>query len=190
MSFNLAAADEKAQLREKLAKLHSLSAEFAQTVTDAQGEMLQQLRGKLTLQQPQKLYWQVYEPNENLLIADGTTLWQVDPFVEQVIAINQQQAIANNPMVLLTSNEAKDWQDFAVTRQQDKWLVTALQQEAPIASLLLVFEQDSLTGFSLTDRQGQISQFVFSQIKQNQQVDPKLFIFTLPSGYDLDDQRN
>lgn len=182
-------ADKKA-LQQKLAQLQSLSTEFSQTLVDAEGLLLQQHHGKLSLQQPQKLYWEVYEPTESLMIADGSTLWQVDPMVEQVIAIDQQQAIANNPMVLLTSNDPNDWAGFTVSQNQQQWLIKALAEDSIMVSLVLEFKGEQLSGFTTTDRQGLVSTYSFSDVKQNQPVEQSLFVFKLPEGYDLDDQRN
>lgn len=183
-------ADDKTKLQEILAQLDSFHAQFGQIVTDAQGQLLQEANGELFLMQPDKLYWEVLEPNENILVADGSTVWHIDPFVEQVVAIDQQQAIANNPLMLITSSDPAVWDSFVIEQTNaGQFSVSSTEDDAFIRSLQLVFDNLTLTKLVFVDSQGQRSELAFSDIRQNQSVDQALFEFRLPEGYDLDDQR-
>lgn len=187
----LALADSSQQiLQQKLAALKTFSAKFAQTVTDKQGEVLQQGKGQLQLQQPDKLRWQVQPPNENTLIADGKTLWHVDPFVEQVIAWDQASQVANNPIVLLAQPHSDAWQQYTITQQGQQFSVTAKSNTSQVAKLVFQFDGDKLVALDIVDRQQQLSHLQFSDIKQGIALDASLFQFSLPSGYNLDDQRD
>ena len=42
----------------------------------------------------------------------------------------------------------------------------------------------------MQDSQQQISDLYFDNIQQNKALSDEVFTFTLPEGYDLDDQRN
>ena len=182
--------DEVTQtLKQKLMGLKSFVAKFDQTVTDVQEELLQSSHGSITLQQPNKMLWEVSEPNENTLIADGTTLWHVDPFVEQVVAMDQQKAIINNPIMLLASPESDAWEDFVISQNGNVFLVDAKGEESQIARLELVFDDTTLTKLAFVDRQEQRSELTFSDIQQNVDIGQGTFVFALPDGFDLDDQR-
>ncbi|WP_416308433.1 outer membrane lipoprotein chaperone LolA [Neptunicella sp. SCSIO 80796] len=188
---NLSFADTaKTALQDKLTQLQSYSADFNQKVTDAQGQVLQQSTGSIQLLQPNKLHWQVNEPNENILIADGHTLWHVDPFVEQVIALDQAEAVKNNPIVLLAEPQSDAWQSYSISQQGNKFEVVTSAETSQIAKLVFIFEQDKLTELQIVDRQEQLSQLIFSHIQQGQDIDSKLFDFSMPEGFSLDDQRN
>ncbi|GAA0852344.1 outer membrane lipoprotein chaperone LolA [Aliiglaciecola litoralis] len=178
------------QLKVKLQQLKTFNASFTQKVTDGQGELVQESVGELTLKQPNLMIWQVNEPDENLLVADGETLWYSDPFVEQVTAVQQSQSVASNPVVLLTDPNNQSWSDFTVTYHQDHFMVTAKQPESQIAQLALYFDQQNqLTQLSFTDRQQQVSQLTFSDIRQNRPIGNEIFVFSVPDGFELDDQR-
>ena len=179
----------KLALQKRLTALQSFSAQFSQQVADAEGELLQEAEGKILLQQPDKLYWQVFEPNENLMLADGNTLWHIDPFAEQVIAMNQQQAVADNPMVLLTNPDTQAWSGFDVEQEGDDFTIVAKNGQSQIVALKLMFKDDQLQGLALIDRQEQISRLTFSSPEQNSDIAAETFVFTMPEGYDLDDQR-
>ncbi|MFT5675389.1 MAG: outer membrane lipoprotein carrier protein [Paraglaciecola sp.] len=177
------------QLKQKLLNLRSFEASFVQKVTDVNHEVLQQAQGIIALKQPNKLFWKLDEPNESILIADGQTLWHIDPFVEQVVALEQQQSIENNPLILLTNAQSDAWKNFNVTQQGNTFSINTTQTDASIVKLVLRFEQEKLLELNMQDGQEQLSQLVFDEIKQNQPIDDARFVFELPEGYDLDDQR-
>jgi outer membrane lipoprotein carrier protein len=181
--------DAGALLKQRLAKLQSFEAKFAQTVTDVNNEVLQQAQGNIALKQPNLLYWQLDEPHESVLIADGQTLWHVDPFVEQVLAMTQKQSVQNNPLILLTDPDSEAWQNFLVSEQGNVFVISTLQADASIIKLILRFEQEQLAELSMEDSQQQLSRLVFSDIQQNHELNEDKFVFAVPQGYDLDDQR-
>lgn len=191
LTHSAVASDEsKAELKTKLAQLQSFSAKFQQKVSDALGEELQNAEGILLLKQPQKLYWESFEPNEMQLIADGVTLWHVDPFVEQVVAIDQQNAAQDHPVMLLAQPDSPMWQHYLVEESaEDSFTMKSLKADSDFISLTLTFTEGKLTQLAILDKMEQTNQLVFSDVKQNQPVSDERFAFTLPEGYSLDDQR-
>ncbi len=182
-------------LQSKLSQLTSYQADFTQTVVDIENTILQQAKGNISLQQPNKLYWELLPPNDNILIADGQTLWNLDAFMEQVVAYDQLAAIKNNPLILLTDPTSTKWQEYQVIKTDDQtdkvFVIKPTDQQTSVQSLTLTFDQDNkLVGLQTTDQQQQTSTLVFSNIKQDQPIDADMFVFTLPKGYELDDQRD
>lgn len=187
---SIAITKAKDDLKLLLNALKTYKAQFKQLVVDGQGELLQESIGYLVLKQPNLMLWNVIEPDENRLIADGETLWYVDPFVEQVTAVHQAQSVANNPVVLLTDPENDSWQDFDIRYINNEYVIEAIKPESHIARLVLNFDETgTLSGLRFTDRQEQKSELVFSDIQQNLAVSSDMFIFSLPEGFEMDDQR-
>jgi outer membrane lipoprotein carrier protein len=182
------------QLKGRLDNLKTFKASFSQTVVDLQGQVLQSATGILQLSQPNKLYWELYEPNESLLVADGLSLWNIDPFVEQATVFDQQQAIDNNPMVLLAQSDSDVWDKFSITvttgDDNEDFRIEALSEESQVAALVLSFVNEQLSKLTIIDRQQQTSTSLFSEIQQNIVIDPSVFEVNIPSGYEIDDQRN
>ncbi|MFT6898973.1 MAG: outer membrane lipoprotein carrier protein [Paraglaciecola sp.] len=189
-TFAAQTADATGSLKNRLGNLHSFQAKFTQRVTDANGEVLQEAKGNIVLQQPNRLFWQLDAPYESVMIADGQTLWNVDPFVEQVVAVDQAQAVKNNPLILLTQPHSDAWDGFKVSREENTFIIQTIHTDSPITRLTLNFQGEALVALSMQDSQQQTSALEFSDARQNQTIADSVFTFELPQGFDLDDQRN
>lgn len=187
-SVSAQSEDAKQALQSQLAQLESFSAQFVQTVTDINGELVHEAEGVITLQRPNQLHWHTTFPDEILLVADGESVWQVDYFVEQVTVVDQSSAIENNPMMLITSDNTADWQNFGISQNGEEFLIQALTQ-GPIAQLSLTFTDGVLSQLRSVDAQQQTSQLVFSEQQVNPAIMTGQFQTQLPDGFVLDDQR-
>ena len=180
----------KSELKLKLNKLVSYTANFSQSISDISGKELQRTSGTLTLQTPNMLRWETQMPDETLLIADGTTVWNVDPFVEQVTVMQQASITQNNPLMLLVSDDQKQWNAVTVEKKESRFMVVSQDENANIISLNIEFSGVQLTRLQSTDRQQQKSLLIFSNIEQNQPVAQMLFSYQIPENYIIDDQRS
>ena len=182
----------KAKLMAKLAKIEFFSAEFSQKIFDETGNELQQGSGLLSVSKPNLVNWQTTLPDESLIVSDGSNLWFYDPFVEQVSVYSLANAIANTPILLITSNDEKLWRDYNVSQLADnRYLISANNDNARVKSLELTFAEDinnvELSAFNILDATGQLSVITLSN--HNEKPDTSLFTFTVPEGVYLDDQR-
>jgi len=184
-------ADDNAtyELREQVATIDGFSAHFQQVVKDANGETIQVSEGMLTLVRPDRLRWEVTTPDPSLLIADGQALWYRDDFVEQVTVTSLASAMANNPFLLLTSQEDDVWSMFTITRQRERYVVTPKENSSSIQTLELSFVENRFTSLTTTDTQSQRSTMTFSNVNNGVQVSEQLFLMVIPDGYQIDDQR-
>jgi len=181
--------DAKQQLKAKLLKLETYQANFTQTVVDIENTLLQQATGRIVLQQPNKFFWELFEPNESVLLADGDNIWNIDPFLEQVVVNSADVALENNPLILLTNPASSQWQEFEVSQLDGQFIITPREPNGGIDSLRLVFNNDTLVELETQDGQQQKSLLVFSDIKQNHSLPADTFLFVMPDDYELDDQR-
>lgn len=182
----------KIELMAKLAKIEFFSAKFTQKTFDESGVELQQGSGQLSVSKPNLVNWQTKLPDESLIVSDGSNLWFYDPFVEQVSVYTLQNAIANTPILLITNNDPKLWQDYRVSQLSDNnYLIQAKNDNARVKSLELTFSdngaREQLIAFNILDATGQLS--VISLSEHNNQANNDLFNFTVPEGVYLDDQR-
>lgn len=197
-SLNIAQQSKHA-LMAKLAKITFFSAEFQQTIFDESGNTLQQGAGQLSVSKPNLVNWHTVTPDESIIISDGSNLWFYDPFVEQVSVYALESAIANTPILLLTSDDPKLWQDYSVSQlDENRYLVSATNENSRVKSLELSFsrqnddnETQELVAFNILDATGQLSVFNLTNLRRAsvQQPSTSLFKFTVPEGVYIDDQR-
>ena len=93
---------------------------------------------------------------------------------------------------MITSNDAKLWQDYSVSKLSDnRYLISAINENSRVKSLALNFSQHDdkieLSSFNILDATGQLS--VITLTHKNQIPDASLFEFSVPEGVYLDDQR-
>ncbi|GAA5143916.1 outer membrane lipoprotein chaperone LolA [Thalassotalea piscium] len=183
----------KQLLKAMLAKVHQFSASFVQQVLDEEGNLLQEATGKLKVSKPNLVYWFTEEPNESLIVSDGETLWFYDPFIEQASAYGINQSIANTPILLLSNSNEELWQHYQVIKKSDThYLIHSKDENSKVKSLALYFSEtiaNQLVGFDIIDSTGQISKISLNNIDSKTPLNDNTFIFTLPDGADLDDQR-
>ncbi len=180
----------KQELAQRLAINHGFSAQFEQVVKSADGELLSQGTGKVDITRPSLFRWETFAPDDNLIVSDGKTVWYYTPFVEQVSIYNQDQATAQTPFVLLTRNDKKDWQQYNVTQQGDRFTLTPVATDSNQGSFHIAIDnQGNVQGFDVEEQDGQSTQFTFNHIKL-ETPEPALFTFKVPQGVEIDDQRN
>ncbi|WP_181902188.1 outer membrane lipoprotein chaperone LolA [Thalassotalea euphylliae] len=185
-------SDDQAQitLLAKLAKLENLAASFTQHIYDVDNNLLQSGEGQFTLAAPNYVNWQTTSPEASTMVSDGETLWLFDPFIEQVTAYSLANSINNTPILLLTSNDESLWQQYEVNQLTNhQFKVTAKSEDAQVKALLLGFNSDVLSSFTIVDATGQHSEFVLANTVVNQEIASEVFSFTIPEGVLLDDQR-
>jgi outer membrane lipoprotein carrier protein len=184
--------NSKADLMAKLAKIDFFSAKFSQKIFDENGTELQEGSGQLSVSKPNLVNWETQLPDESLIVSDGSNLWFYDPFVEQVSVYTLESAIANTPILLITNNDPKLWQDYNVSQLTDnRYLIQANKENSRVKSLELAFEKndnaEKLIAFNILDATGQLS--VISLSEHDSEAKTDLFKFIVPEGVYLDDQR-
>jgi len=204
------ATDYREQLLERLTELETLSASFVQQVIDDRGQLVQQQHGVLSLKRPNFLRWQTDAPDETLLIANGETLWYYNAFIEQVTIYDQNDAVAQSPLLLLLDGDNNSWDQYVVTQVEVDEMAPSVPQTPDIKANTTVAyrvtptdaadDQQELTlGFAkgavisritLDDGQGQISDIILADQVLNAAIADTEFAFELPEGIEVDDQRS
>lgn len=184
------ANDDAATLRAKLGKIESLHATFTQEVTDINKRVIQSGNGIFAIAYPQQFYWHLTEPDESLIVADGTSLFIYNPFAEEVTVMDIAQAVEASPMALLVHRDDKTWSQYNVSQSKDNcFSVVPKSTDASLTSVTVCFNQQTLSRFSLLDDQGNLSQFTLTEQRSVKEGEKSLFHFAIPDNVDIDDQR-
>lgn len=182
-------ADAKSELQQRLSQINSLSSQFQQRVSDAEGKVVQQGEGTLQIKHPNLFKMEISSPQESEMVSDGKTLWYYDPFVEQATANWVSEAVNNTPFVLLTSNDQRHWASYQVTQKQDVFTLTPVDKKSNIKQFTIRINANGLlNSFSTIEKDGQANLYILRNINTSVLPD-STFKFTLPKGAELDDQR-
>lgn len=186
---SLAMAAPKDELNARVNKNAGFEATFSQTVVGPDGETIMQGQGKAQILRPSQFRWETQKPNETLLVSDGNSVWYYDPFVEQVTILNQSDATAQTPFVLLTRNRASDWEQYKIVQKNDLFVLIPKDRSTNVNQFQIEIDpQGVVKRFYVIEQDGQQSRFGFHNFKSGQPKNAK-FTFTPPPGTALDDQR-
>ncbi|AQS36259.1 periplasmic chaperone LolA [Shewanella psychrophila] len=189
MASQFAVADESPALRAKLEQVATLKANFSQVVTDINNKQIQKGNGVFALAYPNQFYWHLTEPDESLIVADGTDVWIYNPFAEQVSVMDLNQAITASPIALLVHRDEATWAQYSVSLKGECFDIKPKSVDAGVESVKVCFKDKTLTQMVLEDQQGNVSSFELSDQTPITDAEKSLFKFTLPDDVDIDDQR-
>lgn len=189
LSFNIQAggnAEDIQQLRNLLQPISSLSAQFKQQVTDADGFQLQQSEGLFQVAQPNNLRWIVEQPMPQQVISNGLTLWLYDPDLEQVIVKPFGASIESTPAILFSGDLTRlDSAYFIRQLSPDVFQLTPEQEGSLFSELQIIFVDQLPASISLTDSLEQVTRITFSDVQLNPSLPAALFEFEIPGDIDV-----
>jgi len=178
--------------------LRSLTADFTETMTDAQGHPTQQATGRLLVLRPGRFRWEIHPKGEGagqLLVADGRNLWYYDSDLEQVTVKPEQAALTATPAMLLSGGpNALAAFDVSTAGAPPEaggaaggdWVrVAPKAADADFREALLGFSGNHLQRMILKDKLGGTATIVFQRAERNAPVSEAEVSFTPPVGADV-----
>lgn len=169
--------------------VRSLTADFEQTLIDADGEVLEESAGTLALNRPGQFRWLYTEPYEQWLVADGQNIWSYDADLAQVTVKAQSEALENTPALLLSGDQqVMDQFDFggSFTDAGLTWVrLTPRRGDSGFRQVELAFSGETLARMVFFDNLEQTTVVTLEQVLVNRDVEPAWFEFSVPDGVDV-----
>ena len=171
-------------------------ADFTQVVTapprDGQVARSKTSSGTFEFARPGRFKFTYKKPFEQLIVADGQTVWLYDVDLNQVTARKQAQALGSTPAALIASSaDIKALQnDFNLADATDQdglqWVLGSPKaKDNQLQSVRVGFRQNQLEKLEIVDTFGQKSVITFSGFQTNAVINPELFQFKPPAGADV-----
>jgi outer membrane lipoprotein carrier protein len=170
--------------------------EFQQTVTSparaGEAPRMKNSSGIFEFQRPGKFKFQYKKPFEQLILADGTSLWIYDADLNQASQRKQSAAFANTPAALIAS--ATDLSalrnEFTLENAPEKdglvWVSAKPKAaDSTLQTVRIGFKGDALQQLDITDSFGQRSLINFTAMQINPSLPSSSFQFTLPAKAEL-----
>lgn len=170
--------------------------EFTQTVTapsrEGQAGRTKTSAGTFEFQRPNKFRFVYRKPFEQVIVADGTTLWLHDQDLNQVTQRKQAKVLGSTPAAIIAA--APDIEtlkrDFELAQLPDanglQWVqATPKSREGQLNSMKVGFRGNDLAVLEILDGFGQRSVLTFTGMQVNAGVSADAFRFQPPQGADV-----
>jgi outer membrane lipoprotein carrier protein len=190
IAFAASAADTARSRMEAFSKdLKSVTADFSQSVTDANGRRGDESRGTMALEAPRLFRWETQQPYQQTIVADGQRVWVYEPDLEQVSVRSQSTEEAHSPLTVLTDLSQLDSQ-FTASESGERdglvWLKLVSKAKDPEFEYAeLGFSARTLDRMLFKDQLGNTTEIRFSEWKRNPAIPADTFRFTPPKGVDV-----
>lgn len=189
-------ADGLDSLESFLRAARSGRAEFTQVVTsparEGQGARTRTSSGSFEFLRPNRFRFTYRKPFEQVIVADGQTLWLHDLDLNQVTSRRQAQALGSTPAALIASASdlaaLRNDFDLAAAPAQGglEWVqATPKARDGQLRSVRVGFKGQELAQLEILDGFGQRSVMTFSRMEVNPALPEGLFQFKVPAGADV-----
>ncbi len=185
-------SNEQTKLNDLLNNLKTFKAEFNQKIFAENGEQVDDVSGEIAIKKPGKFFWNVTEPFEQKLIADGKYLWQYDADLEQATVKNLDESLGSTPAEILsgkTTDIEKQYQiKFTEQTDLESFKLVPLD-EGQFEYIILNFRKGALVELVLKDTLAQTTKVQFKNSRYGIVLPDSLFLMVLPEGTDIVDSR-
>jgi len=173
--------------------LKTLSADFIQTVNNAQLNATEYSEGKLWIQRPGQFRWNYEKPYWQEIVSNGEKMWIYDADLEQVTIKKIDKSLANTPALLLSNNVGLE-ESFTIEKLPKRmglqWVALYPKNvDAGFSSIRLGFDKARLAEMQLEDNLGQNTHMMFRNVLRNAVIDPNVFDFISPPNIDVFDNQ-
>jgi outer membrane lipoprotein carrier protein len=174
-------------------------AEFTQVVTgparEGQAARTKTSSGTFEFSRPNRFRFNYKKPFEQVIVADGQTLWLHDVDLNQVTSRKQSKVLGSTPAALIASapDLAALRKDFNLEAAGEKdgvqWVqATPKVKEGQLHSMRVGFRGNDLAALEILDSFGQRSMLTFTKMDLNAPVPPETFNFKPPPNTDVSRQ--
>lgn len=180
------------RLQQFLAGTDTLRADFEQTLESAEGEVQQRSRGRLMIKRPGRFRWDYTEPYPQLVLADGTKLWSVDPELEQAVVRTLDDSMAASPAMLLSGEgDVEEAFTIELVKQDGELMRIYLRPkvaDSDFRAVSIAFTGPRLSLLELVDNLDQVTRIEFTRLEVNPRLPEDAFIYEPPPDIDVIDQ--
>ena len=97
------------QLSDLLLQVNSMSAEVQQLIVESDGAVLEESSIQMHLLRPDGFFWETLDPFYELVVTDGTLLWNYQPDLEQVVIEDWSSNKLVNWVDVGKNNSTREW---------------------------------------------------------------------------------
>ena len=176
------------RLADYLQEMVGLSGEFVQQTYSVEGDPFTIYSGNFKLKRPGFFYWQVQAPGQQLLVSDGTQVWDYDVDLEQLVHNKIIGGdVYDSPMQIISGGIDAISAHYRVEfgTASDSFVLLPIASGGGFTELRLTFEHKVLAAMEMIDAFGQRTEIGFIRTELNPQLVDSMFQLQIPAGVDV-----
>ena len=167
----------------------SLQADFDETLSSP-GGMTRTRKGTVYFRKVGRMRWDFAAPTEGTVVSDGTTVYDYEKDLNQVVELPVNKALKSSATAFLLGlgNIRRDFKvSMPPVSSGDGLVHLVLVPKSGGDRMELGLDPKSydIVNFRLTNQVGGVTELKFTDIRVNIALDSSLFVFTIPDGADV-----
>lgn len=174
-----------------LADIRTLSADVEQMIVESDGGVLEESQIQMYLKKPGGFYWETLTPFPELVVTNGTLLWNYQPDLEQVVIEDWDSERSELAAQLLSGNTDSLADEYSVSLDSapdnpiQEFHLTPLASDSVYSTIMISFEDGELDMIHLRNKNGEQTVWRFLDVQRNQELANSLFEFEPPDGIEV-----
>ena len=174
-----------------LQNIETLAANVVQLIVESDGGVLEESEIKMMLKKPDGFYWETLTPFPELIVTDGSTLWNYQPDLEQVVIENWNTSRSELAAQLLSGNVESLAEDYTINSvairesELQEFELTPRAAANVYQRISINFMRDELESIYLNSKNGQQTVWRFENVIRNQAITDAQFQFVPPEGIEI-----
>jgi len=184
------AQEVAASLQRKYDGIRDFSTDFVHRHESGTLRRTREERGMLQVKKPGKMRWEYRGDEQKLFVSNGVKVYQYYPDEKRVVVSNAPET--EDAAVLFLAGKGSLTRDFNVSFGQssgETWTLR-LEPKAPQGGydwleITAARQSYELKSFTVGEKQGNKSTFIFTNFKENPGLADKAFEFSIPKGVEV-----
>jgi len=179
------------QLDTLLGNIETLAADVVQLIIESDGGVLEESEILMLLKKPDGFYWETLTPFPELIVTDGSTLWNYQPDLEQVVIEDWDSSRSELAAQLLSGNIESLGGDYTVDlisstqSEHHEFKLTPRAADNVYQLISINFIRDELDSIYLNSKNGQQTVWRFENVVRNSPIADAQFIFVPPENIEV-----
>jgi len=174
-----------------LGNIQTLAADVVQLIVESDGGVLEESEIQMLLKKPDGFYWETLTPFSELIVTDGSTLWNYQPDLEQVVIEDWDSSRSELAAQLLSGNIVSLTGDYtidsvtSVESEHQEFKLTPRAADNVYQLISINFMHDELESIYLNSKNGQQTVWRFENVMRNSVIDDAQFQFVPPENIEI-----
>ena len=174
-----------------LGNIETLAADVVQLIVESDGGVLEQSEIQMLLKKPDGFYWETLTPFPELIVTNGSTLWNYQPDLEQVVIEAWDNSRSELAAQLLSGNIESLGGDYiidnvtSVESEHQEFELTPRLADSIYQLISINFMHDELESIYLNSKNGQQTVWRFENVIRNTAIDDAMFQFVPPENIEI-----